>query len=166
LFGNIGFLIIIKAFTGRDSVRKNWFLIMLNHITIAISFNEHFDWMCYVWYLCEIIVAWFVSLIVFNKLIKQEWVTSLANFYNHSYEHTKLAILFLLPSLQLSGFPITPSSVGEDFIFLRNHSNQIDLAFFTALSWIINSLASTRIYTRVFLSPLIKTYQEVVICSS
>jgi NADH:ubiquinone oxidoreductase subunit 5 (subunit L)/multisubunit Na+/H+ antiporter MnhA subunit len=167
LFAIVGFLIVIKAFTERDSVRKSWTLIMLNHITIAIaiSFNEHFDWMHHVWYLSGIIAAWFIGLLVLNNLRKQEWV-SLDQFYGHSYEHPKIAILFLLCALGLSGFPITPSFVGEDLIFSHIHYNQIGLAFFTALSLIINGLATIRIYARVFLGPHIKTYHEVAKRSS
>lgn len=167
LFAIVGFLIVIKAFTERDSVRKSWTLIMLNHITIAvaISFNEHFDWMHHVWYLSGIVIAWFIGLLVLNNLRKQEWV-SLDQFYGHSYEHPKIAILFLLCALGLSGFPITPSFVGEDLIFSHIHYNQIGLAFFTALSLIINGLATIRIYARVFLGPHIKTYHEVAKRSS
>jgi NADH-quinone oxidoreductase subunit L len=167
VFAIVGFFIVIKAFTERDSVRKSWTLIMLNHITIAIaiSFNEHFDWMHHVWYLSGIITAWFIGLLVLNNLRKQEWV-SLDQFYGHSYEHPKIAILFLLCALGLSGFPITPSFVGEDLIFSHIHYNQIGLAFFTALSLIINGLATIRIYARVFLGPHIKTYHEVAKRSS
>ena len=167
LFAIVGFLIVIKAFTERDSVRKSWTLILLNHLTIAIaiSFNEHFDWMHHVWYLSGIVTAWFIGLLVLNNLRKQEWV-SLDQFYGHSYEHPKIAILFLLCALGLSGFPITPSFVGEDLIFSHIHYNQIGLAFFTALSLIINGLATIRIYARVFLGPHIKTYHEVAKRSS
>jgi NADH:ubiquinone oxidoreductase subunit 5 (subunit L)/multisubunit Na+/H+ antiporter MnhA subunit len=167
LFAIVGFLIVIKAFTERDSVRKSWTLILLNHLTIAIaiSFNEHFDWMHHVWYLSGIVTAWFIGLLVLNNLRKREWV-SLDQFYGHSYEHPKIAILFLLCALGLSGFPITPSFVGEDLIFSHIHYNQIGLAFFTALSLIINGLATIRIYARVFLGPHIKTYHEVAKRSS
>jgi NADH-quinone oxidoreductase subunit L len=167
LFAIVGFLIVVKAFTERDSVRKSWTLIMLNHITIAIaiSFNEHFDWMHHVWYLSGIITAWYIGFLVLNNLRKQEWV-SLDQFYGHSYEHPKIAMLFLLCALGLSGFPITPSFVGEDLIFSHIHYNQIGLAFFTALSLIINGLATIRIYARVFLGPHIKTYHEVAKRSS
>jgi formate hydrogenlyase subunit 3/multisubunit Na+/H+ antiporter MnhD subunit len=167
LFAFVGFLIVVKAFTERDSVRKSWTLIMLNHITIAIaiSFNEHFDWMHHVWYLSGITAAWFIGLLVMNNLRKKEWV-SLDQFYGHSYEHPKIAFLFLLCALGLSGFPITPSFVGEDLIFSHIHYNQIGLAFFAALSLIINGLATIRIYARVFLGPHIKTYHEVAKRSS
>jgi NADH:ubiquinone oxidoreductase subunit 4 (subunit M) len=66
----------------------------------------------------------------------------------------------------LAGFPITPSFVGEDLIFSHIHEDQIALAFFTAMSLVINGLATVRIYARVFLGPHIKTYHEVAKRSS
>ncbi|NBX80600.1 MAG: hypothetical protein EBQ94_09540 [Flavobacteriales bacterium] len=166
-FAVVGFLIVIKAFTERDSVRKSWSLIALNHLTIAIaiSFNEHFDYVHHVWYLSGIAVAYLLGMYLLNRLRREEWV-SLDQFYGHSYEHPKLAILFLLCCLGLAGFPITPSFIGEDLIFSHIHYNQIGLAFFIALSLIINGLATIRIYARVFLGPHIKTYHEVAKRSS
>lgn len=166
-FSLVGLMIVIKAFTERDSVRKSWTLIVLNHIAIAIaiSFNEHFDFMHHVWYLSGIIGAWLFGLLLINRLRKMEWV-SLNRFYGHVYEHPKIGFWFLICALALSGFPITPSFIGEDLIFSHIHNNQIGLAFFTALSLIINGLATIRIYARIFLGPHVKTYHEVAKRSS
>ena len=140
---------------------------MLNHFTIAIaiSFNEHFDYMHHVWYLSGIVLAWFIGLMLLIRLRTMEWV-SLDNFYGHAYEHPKMALIFLICGLGLSGFPITPSFIGEDLIFSHIHANQIGLAFFTALSLIINGLATIRIYARVFLGPHVKNYHGVAKRSS
>jgi hypothetical protein len=167
-FAFSGFLIVVKAFTEKDSVRKSLTLIMLNHvaIAIAISFNEHYDFMHNLWYLSGIVVSWFVGILVINYLRnREEWI-SLDQFYGHVYEHPKTAIIFFICCLGLAGFPITPSFVGEDLIFSHIHEDQIGLAFFTALSLVINGLATVRIYARVFLGPHIKTYHEVAKRSS
>ena len=167
-FAFSGFLIVVKAYTEKDSVRKSLTLIMLNHvaIAIAISFNEHYDFMHNFWYLSGIVVSWFVGLMVINYLRnREEWI-SLDQFYGHVYEHPKTAIIFFICCLGLAGFPITPSFVGEDLIFSHIHEDQIGLAFFTALSLVINGLATVRIYARVFLGPHIKTYHEVAKRSS
>ncbi|MFM7683402.1 MAG: proton-conducting transporter membrane subunit [Bacteroidota bacterium] len=168
VFGIIGLLAVIKAFTERESVRKSWALIMLNHvlISVSVSFNEHFDWKHNVWYLSGIILSWLVGLILINRMRAQEQWISLDRFYGHAYEHPKQAFVFLLCCLGISGFPITPSFVGEDLIFSHIHSDQMFLAFFIALSLIVNGLASMRIYSRVFLGPHIKTYHEVAKRSS
>jgi len=167
-FSLFGFLIAIKAFTERDSVRKSWTLILFNHfaIAIAISFNEHFDWMHHVWYLSGVIVSWFLGLIIINYLRKREVWISLNQFHGHSFEHPKAAFLFLLCCLGFAGFPITPTFIGEDLIFSHIHYHQVSLALFTALSLIINGLATIRIYARVFLGPHVKNYHEVAKRSS
>lgn len=162
-----GFLIAVKAFSERDSVRKSLTLIMFNHvsISIALSFNEHFDHAHHIWYLSGVIVAWLIGYWILTQMRQKEWV-SLDNFYGHIYEYPKTGFVFLLVCLSLAGFPITPSFIGEDLIFSHIHLSQIGLAFFTAFSLIINGLATMRIYARVFLGPHIKTYHQIAKRSS
>ncbi|MDZ7649121.1 MAG: hypothetical protein U5K54_19225 [Cytophagales bacterium] len=71
-----------------------------------------------------------------------------------------------LACLGVSGFPITPTFVGEDLIFTHIHEDQVLLAFFTALSFIIDGLAIMRIYARVFLGPHVKSVYEMAYRSS
>jgi NADH-quinone oxidoreductase subunit L len=162
-----GFLIAVKALSERDSVRKSLTLIMFNHVSIslALSFNEHFDHAHHIWYLSGVVVAWAIGYFILTKLRKREWV-SLNNFYGHIYEYPKTGFIFLLVCLSLAGFPITPSFVGEDLIFSHIHLSQVGLAFFTAFSLVINGLATMRIYARVFLGPHIKTYHQIAKRSS
>lgn len=156
-----GFLMAVKAFTERDSVRKSLTLIMLNHVSLslALSFNAHFDNAHHLWYLSGIVLSWAAGYTILTRLRQKEWV-SLDNFYGHIYEYPKLGFLFLLSCLGLAGFPITPSFIGEDLIFSHIHNTQIGLAFFSAFSLVINGLATLRIYARVFLGPHIKTYHQ------
>ena len=162
VFAITGCLMVMKAFSERNSVRKSWSLIMLNHlsIAIAISFNEHFVFQHHLWYLGGILVSWIFGHLILNKLRSKEGI-SLNQFYGHAYEHPKFAFLFLLACLGISGFPITPTFIGEDLIFSHIHSDQILLAVVVAFSLIINGLASIRIYSRVFLGPHVKNYHGV-----
>ncbi|TAF87460.1 MAG: hypothetical protein EAZ48_03570 [Flavobacteriia bacterium] len=162
-----GFLMAVKAFTERDSVRKSLTLIMFNHVSISLglSFNAHFDNGHHIWYLSGIILAWAIGYLLLTHMRKTEWI-SLDNFYGHIYEYPKTGFVLLLVCLGLSGFPITPSFVGEDLIFSHIELNQIGLAFFTAFSLVINGLATMRIYARVFLGPHIKNYHQIAKRSS
>jgi len=163
IFALLGAFMALKAFSERDSVRKSWTLIMLNHVTIAIaiSFNEHFDAYHNLWYLSGIMVSWAIGIGVVNYLRKRENWISLTRFFGHSYEHPKAALLFLMACLGLAGFPITPTFIGEDLIFSHIHADQIGLAVIVSFSLIINGLATLRIYARVFLGPHIKNYHGV-----
>lgn len=160
IFSFLGLLMVIKAFTERNSVRLSWTLIITNHLTIAlaISFNEHFDVTHHIWYLSGVIVAGIVGYFCIQRLRGLEKWVSLDKFYGHAYEHPKIALVFLVACLGIAGFPITPTFIGEDLIFSHIKENQVLLAFFIAMSLIINGLAAIRIYARIFLGPHVKTY--------
>lgn len=155
IYGFLGLLMVVKAFTERNSVRLSWSLIITNHLSIslAISFNEHFDVSHHVWYLSGVLVAGLVGYACIQRLRNLENWVSLDRFYGHALNHPKIALMFLLCSLGLAGFPITPTFIGEDLIFSHIHEDQILLATFVALSLIINGLAAIRIYARIFLGP-------------
>ncbi len=163
VFAFIGFIVVIKAFTERNSARLAFTLIIINHffIALAISFNEQFKTNELIWYLSGVTVAWLCGIILLNRLRKEENWISLDDFYGHAFEHPKIALLFLICCLTLAGFPISPTFIGEDLIFSHVHYDQIGLAFFTSVSFIINGLAAIRIYSRVFLGPHIKKYHDV-----
>jgi formate hydrogenlyase subunit 3/multisubunit Na+/H+ antiporter MnhD subunit len=74
--------------------------------------------------------------------------------------------MFLIAGLGLTGFPISPSFVGEDLIFSHIHENQWLLAVLVALSYIVDGLAVIRIYSRLFLGPYVKTHKEIAYRSS
>ena len=74
--------------------------------------------------------------------------------------------MFLLACLGLTGFPISPTFIGEDLIFSHIHENQWLLAACVALSFVLDGLATIRIYARVFLGPHNKTYHEIAYRSS
>jgi NADH-quinone oxidoreductase subunit L len=160
LFAFIGFIMVLKAFTGRKNVMLNWTLIIMNHfwIALAVSFNEHFKNDQTFLYLSGIVVAGLIGYICLNKVRSLEKNTSLSQYHGYSFNHPKLAFVFLLTCLGLTGFPITPTFVGEDVIFSHIHETQFGLAFFTASSLIIDGIAVIRIYAHLFMGPHVKTY--------
>lgn len=168
LFAFIGFVMVLKSYTERKNVHMAWMLIIMNHfwIALAISFNEHYKYTQNIFYLSGIVLMGIVGYVTIRKLKSIEKHVDLNAFNGHSYEHPKFAFVFLLACLGLTGFPITPTFIGEDLIFSHIHENQIALAFFTASSLIIDGIAAIRIYSRVFLGPHIKTYHQSAYKSS
>jgi NADH:ubiquinone oxidoreductase subunit 4 (subunit M) len=77
-----------------------------------------------------------------------------------------MAFVFLIVSLGLAGFPITPTFIGEDLIFSHIHDHQFLLAFFNSMGYIMGGISIIRIYARLFLGPHIKTYHETPYKSS
>jgi NADH-quinone oxidoreductase subunit L len=168
IFSVIGLMCVLKSFTERKHARLSWMLVIMNHfwVALAISFNENFTFNDIHLYLSGIAVAGVVGLLALRRLALLEGSIDLDQFHGHSHKHPKIALLFLLACLCATGFPISPTFVGEDLIFTHIHEDQIVLAFFTALSFIIDGLAIIRIYARVFLGPHSKSVYEMAYRSS
>jgi formate hydrogenlyase subunit 3/multisubunit Na+/H+ antiporter MnhD subunit len=134
----------------------------MNHccIALAISFNEKFDQMENVLYLSGIFVAGIIGYLTLQRLFRIDGKITLSRFQGLSETHPKIALVFLLASLGMTGFPITPAFIGEDLIFTHIHEDQFALAAIVSLSFILDGLAVIRIYARVFMGPNSKTHAE------
>jgi len=168
IFALIGLLLVLKAFTERKQAILSWALVLMNHfwVALAISFNEKFDVNEYLFYLGGISVAGIVGLWVLLRAIKLEGSIGLDQFHGHAKKHPKLALTMLIACLGVSGFPITPSFIGEDIIFSHIKENQIALAVMASFSFIIDGIALVRIYARVFLGPHTKSFENMPYRSS
>lgn len=168
VFSLIGLSMVFKSFTERRKTIMSWLLIIMNHfwVALAISFNEHFSYDHTLLYLSGIILAGFLGFLLLFNLKKIEKNIDLNQFHGYSYKHPKMAMLFFLCCLGLSGFPISPTFIGEDLIFSHIHEHQILLASLTALSFIVDGLAIIRIYARIFLGPHVKSVYEMAYRSS
>ncbi|MBI3235914.1 MAG: hypothetical protein HYZ42_18080 [Bacteroidetes bacterium] len=167
-FSLIGLVMVLKAFTERKKAILSWVLILMNHfwVALAISFNEKYKIDESILYLSGIIVAGFVGYLVLIRLRKIESTIDLDQFHGHSYKHQRLAFLFLMCCLVVSGFPISPTFIGEDLIFTHIHENQTFLALFVGLSTIIDGIAIIRMYARIFMGPHVKSIYEMAYRSS
>lgn len=158
----VGLILVLKSFTQRRSLRLSWILVIINHITIAvaISFNESYDnretWI----YLSGILIAGIIGYACIMRLFKLEGKILLNRFHGLSQEHPKIAFVFLMACLGLTGFPITPTFIGEDVIFSHIHEEQFALAGIVSLSFILDGLSIMRIYARIFMGPNSKTHTE------
>jgi NADH:ubiquinone oxidoreductase subunit 5 (subunit L)/multisubunit Na+/H+ antiporter MnhA subunit len=150
-----GLILVLKAFSERTHIRISWVMIVLNHcwIALAISLNEHFDMGHVLLYLSGVLVAGAFGFFLLMWLKQQKENVDLDRFHGHVIEYPKVAFLFLLACLGITGFPITATFIGEDLIFSHIHTNQWVLASLVSLSFIIDGLAAIRIYARVFLGP-------------
>ncbi|MCF8447791.1 MAG: hypothetical protein K9H61_12430, partial [Bacteroidia bacterium] len=163
LFSLIGLIMVLKSFTERHKARMSWVLIILNHfwVALAISFNEKFMFTETALYLSGIIVAGSIGYYSLNRMYNIESNIDLARFNGHIYKHPKQGLLFLLTCLGLTGFPISPTFIGEDLVFSHIHPNQIALAIFVSASFIMDGLSIIRIYARVFLGPHVHSVYEM-----
>lgn len=167
-FSLIGLMMVLRSFSERMNVFLSWILIIMNHfwVALAISFNEHFTFSEVHLYLSGIAVAGLIGLLLLSWLQQKEKDVNLDMFHGYSYRYPKQAFWFLICCLAVTGFPITPTFVGEDLIFTHIHENQFGLAVFTALSFMIDGIAVIRIYARVFMGPHVKSKYEIAYRSS
>jgi NADH-quinone oxidoreductase subunit L len=168
LFAVIGLTMVLKAFSETKNVTMSWILIMMNHfwVALAVSFNEDFKHSQVHLYLSGIVVAGILGLFLLRRIKLFEQQLDLSRFHGHVYEHPKIAFVFFIACLGLTGFPISPTFIGEDLIFSHIHEDQYILAIIVSAGFIIDGLALVRIYARVFLGPHIKTYHETPYKSS
>lgn len=168
VFSLIGLIMVIQSFSERRSTFLCWVLIIMNHfwIALAISFNEYFQLRDVHIYLSGIVVCGLIGFFALLRLRKLEGSIDLNKLYGHVYEHPKIAFIFLVACLGLTGFPITPTFIGEDLIFSHIHEDQFLLALITSIALIIDGISLLRMYARLFLGPHQKTYHETPFKSS
>lgn len=168
VFALIGLIMVLKSFTERKNVQLSWILIFMSHfwIALAISFNEHFNFNQIHLYLSGVVIAGVVGYFCLRRLKFLEQNIDLDQFHGHSYKYPKLSFVFLMACLGMAGFPITPTFIGEDLLFIHIHADQPVLALFTSLIFIVDGLSMIRIYARVFLGPHVKSADEIAYRSS
>lgn len=167
-FAGIALIKVLKSFTERRRAQLAWLLVVMSYfwVALAISFNEPFSFDQVHLFLSGVAMCGLIGFLCLRSLKDQERHIGLQQFHGHAYKHPKLALLFLLACLGVSGFPITPTFVGEDLIFSHIHEGQALLAFLVSLAFIIGGIAIIRIYARVFLGPHVKSVYEMAYRSS
>src|SRR5260221_2769058 len=168
LFSLIALLMVLKSFTERKLARMSWLLIIMTHfwIALAIAFNEQFKFDQVHFYLSGVAVSGILGFLCLRWLRYHEGSIDLDQFHGHAYKHSNIALLFLICCLGVSGFPITPTFIGEDLIFTHIHEDEAVLAFLVSLCFVIDGLSIIRIYARVFLGPHVRFQYEMAYRSS
>ena len=154
-FAFIGLVSVLKSFTERRHAHRAWVLASTSHfwVVLAISFNEHFGMEEAVLYLAGVVAFGIAGWGILRRVRRLEGDIDLNRFHGASWAHPRLGLIFLLCSLAVAGFPITPTFIGEDLLFSHIHDDQIVLAAMTALQLIVTGIAIIRIYSRVFMGP-------------
>lgn len=159
-FALIGLMMLLKSFAERKNALLSWVLVIVMHLyrPLAISLNGDIKTNEIILYLSGVIISGVLGYACLNELKSHEHKITLDQFQGYSYEHPKLAFIFLLACLGLMAFPMTPTFIGVELIFTHIHEDQASLVFLAALSYVISGLSLIRIYARIFLGPHIKTY--------
>ena len=158
----IALVTVLQSFTERKNVYVSWILILFNHfwITLSISYNESIQMSYLVLYLGGIVASGILGILCLESLKSKNEKIGLDTFYGLAKEYPTIGLVFLVACLGLSGFPITPTFIGEDIAFSFIHEDQFLLAFITALSLIIDGICIMRIYAKLFLGTSPKKIYE------
>lgn len=163
IIATLGLMAVLRAFAERTNVYEGWGMIIVNNflVALAVSFNERFDLSHVFMYLSGVVVAGIGGYFVLGYLDWKEKGIDLKQHYGHAYHYPVLSTLFLICCLVISGFPISPTFIGEDLIFSHIAFHEAALAAIVSLGFIIDGLALMRIYSRIFLGMPIKRFHEV-----
>jgi NADH-quinone oxidoreductase subunit L len=168
LFSSLGLILILKAFVDRKNAMNAWLLLLINqlYLSLAFTFNDKFDLAQISVYLSGIVVCGLIGIWVIQKLKRQGKEISLNQFNGLSYEHPRLAFLFIVACLGVAGFPISPTFIGVDLMLAHIHENQFFLLLFIILNLVLDGLVIFRLYSRLFLGQHKKGYHEFAYRSS
>lgn len=169
LIAFVGLVMVFKAFSERKYPRVAWGLVALNHFwtALAVSFNAEFDIWHTVFYLSGVVVSGLVGLVCLQILKQREPDSfNLEDYYGHIYEYKTLGFIYFLATLGMMGFPITLTFIGEDLLLSHVHEDQYLLAFFIAMSFVVDCVALLRLYARLFLGIHVKRYHATPLRSA
>jgi len=168
LYAIIALVLILIAWTERRSSIRAWIYIATSQVFFMLSIvQQHsFENSQILLYLSGTLGAFISGLWCLQKVKTQENNVSLNEFHGHIFEHPKYALLFLISSLTIIGFPISPTFIGLDILFSDIELNHRFLLIVSSLTFVVLELAVLRIYGRIFLGQHTKTYHEVAFRSS
>ena len=162
VFALTAVIMVLKSFTERKDVFAAWWLVIANHaaVAIAISLNENYA-MGHNWiYLSGIMLGGLIGFFLLRALKARAGDINLDRFHGNVKYYPKMSMAFFFCCLALSGFPLTPTFVGEDLIFGHIHEEQVGLALLVSMSFVLDGLALIRIFARVFFGPSVRAVYE------
>jgi NADH-quinone oxidoreductase subunit L len=167
-FATCSLILILRAFVERADAGMALSLIIVSQLftSLSIGFNEQFDFDQIHLFLSGIFGSGAIAFACIWYLKSKNESIALNGFQGNASIYPKLGFLFLVACLGLSGFPVTPTFIGEDLILGHIHENQFVLLALISLGLILDGLAIYRMYARLFLGAHLKVNHDVAFRSS
>lgn len=166
---SIALIVILFAFSFRQSAIKAWIYLLTGHLFImaAVLFNApHISIVEIIFYASGVLLAFILGYFCLQKIKAIDNDISLNKFHGYVYEQNTTGFLFLISAMGMLGFPLTAAFIGIDVLFTYVHSNQTALIVLMALCFIFIELSAFRILLRIFLGPHKKLNHPVAFRSS
>lgn len=156
-------LLSIRAYSTKNTPNKAWNLIMLGQLFIVLLYLSVASnmWQYILIYMGGILVPFIVGNICLNHLSKEGETSLLIDYSGHVYEYPRVAFVFLLASLGIMVFPITPMFLIQDMLLSTIPLSSGVLVVLFGVSYLLGGIGIMRLYTKVFLGPHKKRYHEV-----
>lgn len=167
-FSLVALMLVLSAFATRGDALTAWFSVIAAQcfITLSVGLNDFMELHKVIIYLGGILVASIVGAICLLQIRQIDQDILLNRFHGYIYEKPTNALVFLLSSLALLGFPFTPTFLGIDLLFTHINKDQYILLISTSLCFIFIELAILRLYARVFLGQHKKNFHPIAYRSS
>ena len=158
----VGILGVFRAFSERQSPYLAWILVASGHVTmsLAVSFNESFSYQETLWYLSGVGLMGYLGWRLLQRMQTELPSLTMHEYYGYGSAHPRFASWFLLASLGLMGFPISPTFIGEDLVFSHIHEQQWLFAFFFSVSYILSGISLIRVYARLFMGREVRAHHS------
>ncbi len=143
--------LVLFAFGNYKNSLFSWFSIALSHFFVALSvLHKSKGFLLDVEiYLSGIVVAAILGGIILTQIQKKHDIR-LNHHWGLFQFYPQLSVLFFVVSLMMTGFPITPTFLGEDLMFTHLQEGEPLLATLIAITLIIDGLVVVRMYSRLF----------------
>ena len=163
-----GLALILRSFAERRSALTAWQLLFFSNylILLGILFNGVFDLWKGMYFIGGVTVGGIAGWGILHYLGRKEGQITLDAYQGHIYEHKLSGLLFLLASLAIGCFPITPSFIGLDLMFMEMGEGQYHNVVAVVLCFVFMEIAALRIYARAFLGQHSKAYHEIAFRNS
>lgn len=152
-FGAMALVSVLKSFAEYNETYKAWWAIFFSHLFVVFAVNVIHPGLFFdsILYLSGAFVSALLGFVVLRLIKVNTNMIDLSSFRGNIKNFSVLGFLFLISALGISGFPITPTFIGEDLIFSHITESEFVLAFFVAITFIVNGLSAIRMYARLFL---------------
>ncbi len=164
----VALVLLVSGFAGRGDARQVWIMVFVSQLFIALAliWNSHIEMHRVALYLSGTIAGAGLGFWCLTKLVEKEGDINLHEYHGHSYEHPVYTGMFLIACLAVVGFPLSPTFVGVDLMFMSIASDQFVMIGLLALNFLLLELTLLRIYVRVFLGQHKKNYHPIAFKSS
>jgi NADH:ubiquinone oxidoreductase subunit 5 (subunit L)/multisubunit Na+/H+ antiporter MnhA subunit len=165
LISVLALLAVVRAFAERENAMKAWSLLTLSHFLreLAVASGEKFTPEHSLIYLSGVLFSAILGWFCLNRVYNIMGRIDLNAFWGNSEKHPLLNTAFLFATLGMICFPSTTAFLGKDLIFNHIHQEQILLVAVVSLTFVVDGIATIRIYARIFLGS--NTFKELKVKS-